>query len=111
MRHQFDLLEEALGALRGAFWRERPFEWMRAFVLGPVCRPDRLGVSSAVRALGLEPESYGPLLGLFRSGAWTADSLRRRWHARLTLVERTVELGDYPHSLTRPFTRAHQRWA
>jgi hypothetical protein len=89
--HQFDLLERALGALRGAFSRERPFEWMRTFGLGLICRPDRLGVSSAVRALGLEPESYGSMLELFRSGAWTANSLRARWHTWLAGLPMLME--------------------
>lgn len=48
-----------------------------------ICRPDRLGVSSAVRVLGLEPGSYESLVSLFHSGAWTAESLRRRWHTWL----------------------------
>lgn len=83
MYHQFEFLERALSALRGAFSRKRAFEWFSTFVLGLICRPDRLGVASVMRALGLEPEAYGSLVELLRSGAWTAESLRRRWHAWL----------------------------
>ena len=41
-------------------------------------RADSLGVTSTVRALALEPQSYDSLLGLFRSGAWSSSSLRER---------------------------------
>lgn len=81
MYHQFEFIEGAIGALRGAFARGRAFEWLRTYVLGLICRSDTLGVSSAVRSLGLEPEAYGSLVDLFRSTAWTADSLRREWYA------------------------------
>lgn len=84
MYHRFEFLERALGALRGAFSRRRPFEWLRTFVLGLVCRPDALGVSSVLRAFGLRGESYDSLASLFRSGAWDADGLRRRWYAWLS---------------------------
>ena len=96
MYHQFEFLERALAALRGAFSRERAFEWFSTFVLGLICRPDRLGVSSVVRALGVEPESYDSLVALFRSGAWTADSLRRRWHAWLAGLPLLTEYAGRP---------------
>jgi hypothetical protein len=70
MPSRFWFLEGVLRRLRGEFSRKRSFDWFRTFVLGPV---SRLGVPSAARELGLEPESYGSLVALFRSGAWTAD--------------------------------------
>ena len=94
--HQFRFLESALSALRGAFSREAPFAWLRVFVLGMICRCDALGVSSAVRALRLEPQAYGSLLELFRSSAWSAESLRRRWYAWLARLPMLLEYAGRP---------------
>jgi len=81
--HHFESCEAILAGLRGAFTRQRTFEWFSTFVVGTICRPDDLGVSSVVRALGLEPQAYGSLNGLFRSGAWSSGSLTDGWERQV----------------------------
>lgn len=80
---KFEELEKSLECLRDAFSRRQTFEWMRAFVLGSICRTDDLGIAAVVRGLELDAASYECLLHLFRSDAWTADSLRENWWAYL----------------------------
>ena len=81
MYHHFDFLERVLGRLRPAFTREAAFSWFSAQVLGMAAGGDGMGVTSTVRALGLEAQSYDSLLDLFRSSAWSTASLRPAWYA------------------------------
>lgn len=80
MYHHFDFAERVLGRLRPAFSRDATFRWFSAQVLGMAAGGDGMGVTSTVRALGLEQQSYDSLLDLFRSSAWSAASLRGRWY-------------------------------
>lgn len=79
--HHFDYLERTLGRLRPAFSREATFGWFSAQVLGMAAGGDGMGVTSTVRALGLEPQSYESLIGLFRSTAWSSASLQAAWRS------------------------------
>lgn len=90
--HHFEFAERVLGGLRPAFTREATFGWFSAQVLGMATCGDGMGVTSTVRALGLEAQSYDSLLGMFRSGAWSSASLRRAWYAT---VAAEAALLDY----------------
>ena len=79
MYHHFDFIERLLGRLAPAFSRRAAFGWFSAQVLAMAAGGDGMGVTSTVRALGLEAQSYDSLLDLFRSSAWSAASLRRAW--------------------------------
>ena len=77
--HQFEFVEAALDATRPAFSDARCFEWFRTYALGQICHKDELGVSSAVRALGTDANSYNSMLHIFRSEAWSSGSLGDAW--------------------------------
>ena len=65
--------------LRPAFTRTRTFIWC-AVVLAAMCvRTDLLGVTSLVRALGLQRHCYDRLLDFFHSRAIKLDGLTRLW--------------------------------
>ena len=55
--------------LRSACARTRTFLWMSLCLAGMTVRKDLLGVTSIVRALGLEPACYDRLLDFFHSSA------------------------------------------
>jgi len=55
--------------LRSACARTRTFLWMSLCLAGMTVRKDLLGVTSIVRALGLEPACYDRLLDFFHSAA------------------------------------------
>src|ERR1039457_747029 len=71
--------------LRSACARSRTFLWMSLCLAGFSTRKDLLGVTSIVRALGLEPACYDRLLDFFHSPALDLDKLT---HARCALVFR-----------------------
>jgi hypothetical protein len=67
--------------LRSACARTRTFLWMSLCLAGMTTRKDLLGVTSIVRALGLEPACYDRLLDFFHSPALDLDNLTRAWCA------------------------------
>ena len=69
--------------LQPACARTRTFLWMSLCLAGMTIRKDLLGVTSIVRALGLEPACYDRLLDFFHSPALDLDKLTRAWCALL----------------------------
>ena len=67
--------------LRPACARTRTFLWMSLCLAGMSVRKDLLGVTSIVRAIGLEPACYDRLLDFFHSPALDLDKLTGAWCA------------------------------
>jgi hypothetical protein len=65
--------------LRPAFSRTRTFVWFAVALAAACVRSDLLGVTSLVRALGLQERCYDRLLDCFHSPALDLDALTRRW--------------------------------
>lgn len=65
--------------LRPACSRTRSFFWLAATLAGLCIRPDLLGVTSIIRALGLREVCYKRLLAFFHSTAINADTLAMTW--------------------------------
>jgi DDE superfamily endonuclease len=88
--------------LRPACARTRTFLWMSLCLAGITTRKDLLGVTSIVRALGLEPACYDRLLDFFHSPALDLDKLTHAWSALLFRLDpgilrvngRAVLVGD-----------------
>jgi hypothetical protein len=70
---------DAIYLLRPAFSRLRTFMWFAICVAGLTVRTDKLGVTSVVRALGLQEKCYGPLLDSFHSSAIKLDQMSTLW--------------------------------
>jgi len=73
-----------VGPLRPACARRRTFLWMCVVLMGFCVREDLLGVTSFVRALGLNAMFYDRLLDFFHSGALDVGRLSALWAALVT---------------------------
>jgi hypothetical protein len=88
--------------LRPACARNRTFLWMCVVLMGFCVREDLLGVTSFVRALGLDAMFYDRLLDFFHSPALDVNRLSALWAALVTRTHpgalrcrgRFVLLGD-----------------
>ena len=65
--------------LRPAFSRTRTFIWFAVALAATCVRGDLLGVTSLVRAMGLQERCYDRLLDCFHSRALNLDALTRLW--------------------------------
>ena len=95
-------VETLLKSLRPAFSRQATFAWLGVVFAGFVMRADAYGVSSIVRALGLDPLCYGCLVNFFHSTAWDVETFLtcwRQWWVREDMAHRVggriVFIGDH----------------
>jgi hypothetical protein len=65
--------------LKPAFARLRTFLWFVICLIGITIRPDRLGVTSIVRAIGLKEHCYDRILDFFHSSAMNITTVTRLW--------------------------------
>lgn len=65
--------------LKPAFTRTRTFLWFAAALAATCVRGDLVGVTSLVRALGLQAYCYDRLLDWFHSRAFDLEALTRHW--------------------------------
>ena len=65
--------------LKPAFSRTRTFLWFATCVIGLIVRKDLAGVTSIVRALGLQCKYYDRLLDFFHSNAVNRNKLAQLW--------------------------------
>jgi len=71
---------------RPACSRLRTFLWLSACLIGITIRGDLLGVTSIVRALGLQEYCYDRLLDFFHSKSLNLEKLTRIWTALILRV-------------------------
>ena len=65
--------------LKPAFNRTTTFLWFASILAGFIIRADLMGVSSVIRALGLQKGYYERLLAFFHSQAVSLDNLTHLW--------------------------------
>lgn len=79
---------DIVSQLRPAFSRSSTFLWFAASLAAVCVRPDLRGVTSFVRALGLQRRCYERFLDFFHSSAVKLPELRASWTATvLTLLK------------------------
>ena len=79
-----------VGGLRSACARTQTFLWMALCLAGITIRKDLLGVTSIVRALGLDPACYDRLLDFFHSPALDLNKLTSAWCALVFRVHPAI---------------------
>lgn len=80
--------------LRPACSRLRTFLWLVIALAGICCRPDRLGVTSLVRALRLSADAYHRLLHMFHSPAIQLELLTTLWVRLVLKMFRPLQVGS-----------------
>ena len=82
-------LNEALMSFRSCFSRKNAFNWFVIAIMGFIVRGDKLGITSIIRELNLDPKFYITFLQFFRSSAWRLEALIKQW---IKLVTESVEI-------------------
>ena len=97
----FRFIEKILVGFRPCFSRRAAFRWFVVVIVGLMLRSDRLGVTSIIRDLALDPSGYESLIHFFRSTAWDAGKIRDKWYRILVskapllrIHGRVVLIGD-----------------
>lgn len=72
-------IENILCHFENCFSRKAAFRWFVAIIIGLMLRSDKLGVTSIIRDLALNPGCYDSILHFFRASSWSLDEIRKRW--------------------------------
>lgn len=75
----WNLIDRILSDFRNLFSRQASFEWFVVIVMGLMVRTDSLGITSIIRELSLNPESYTTMNHFFRSNSWKIENLIAYW--------------------------------
>lgn len=73
-------IDEILNCFQSCFSRKAAFHWFVILVIGLMLRSDHLGVTSVIRVLAIQQDSYEAMLHFFRSSSWSLDELRLKWY-------------------------------
>lgn len=74
-----NFIDKILCSFESCFSRKATFQWFVVIVMGLMLRSDKLGLTSVIRDLALQPDSYLSMLHFFRASSWSLDAVRKRW--------------------------------
>ena len=72
-------IDESLMKFNVCFSRVAAFRWFVTIVVGLMVCTEHMGVTSIIRALGINPIFYPSMLHFFRASSWTLESVQRVW--------------------------------
>lgn len=72
-------IDKILCSFESCFSRKAAFQWFVVIVVGLMLRSDKLGLTSVIRDLALQQDSYLSMLHFFRASSWALDEMRQRW--------------------------------
>jgi hypothetical protein len=81
--------------LRPSCSRVRTYLWLVVTLVGLCTRPDRAGVTSFIRGLGLAPAAYHRILHFFHSPAVDLDRLTTLWARLVVRIFSPLQVGSY----------------
>ena len=90
-----NFIENVLCYFESCFSRKAAFNWFVTITIGLMLRSDKLGVTSVIRDLALNPGCYDSMLHFFRASSWSLEEIRKRWFSAVRLYAPLYREGDY----------------
>ena len=90
-----NFIENVLCYFESCFSRRAAFNWFVTITIGLMLRSDKLGVTSVIRDLVLNPGCYDSLLHFFRASSWSLEDIRKRWFSAVRLYAPLYKEGNY----------------
>jgi hypothetical protein len=75
----WEYIDENIKKFKDNFRCEAAFGWFVVIIVGLMVREDHLGVTSIIRALGLNPEMYETMVHFFRATSWRLSEIKKTW--------------------------------
>ena len=90
-----NFIENVLCYFESCFSRKAAFNWFVTITIGLMLRSDKLGVTSVIRDLALNPGCYDSMLHFFRASSWSLEEIRKRWFSAVKLYAPLYKEGNY----------------
>lgn len=94
-------IENILSCFKTSFSRTAAYRWFVTIIIGIMVRTDKLGLTSVIRDLMLNPKAYESMMHFFRASSWSLTQIRFCWYATVKkhanlfrICDRTVLIGD-----------------
>lgn len=90
-----NFIENVLCYFESCFSRKAAFNWFVTITIGLMLCSDKLGVTSVIRDLALNPGCYDSLLHFFRASSRSLEEIRKCWFTAFKLYAPLYREGDY----------------
>ena len=90
-----NFIENILCHFKSCFSRRAAFHWFVTITIGFMLRSDKLGVTSVIRDLALNPGCYDSMLHFFRASSWSLADIRRHWYSAVREYAPLYKEGDF----------------
>ena len=94
-------IEKFLLCFKGQFSRIAAFKWFSVIVLGFMLRTEKLGITSVLRALSIDPRNYESIMHFFRADSWNLQGIQKCWYETVAryiplfkVEKRMIIVGD-----------------
>ena len=74
-----EYIEKILNNFKFCFSRQPAYQWFVVITLGLMVRSDKLGTTSIIRDLALNPKLYETMNHFFRASSWKLSDIRQKW--------------------------------
>jgi hypothetical protein len=74
-----EYIEKILKNFKSCFSRQSAFQWFAVIIVGLMTRSDKLGTTSIIRDLALNPRLYETMNHFFRASSWNLKSIKLKW--------------------------------
>ena len=91
-----NFIENILCHFKPCFSRRAAFRWFAVITIGLMIRSDKLGVTSIIRDLALNPGCYDSILHFFRASSWSLADIRKRWFSAVWQYAPLYREGNLP---------------
>lgn len=74
-----EYIDKILNNFKSCFSRQAAFQWFATIIVGLMIRSDKLGTTSIVRDLALNPKLYVTMNHFFRASSWELEAIVAKW--------------------------------
>jgi hypothetical protein len=74
-----EYIDKILKNFKSCFSRQSAFQWFVVIIVGLMIRSDKLGTTSVIRDLALNPKLYETMNHFFRASSWSLESIKLKW--------------------------------
>ena len=74
-----EYIDKILNHFKSCFSRQSAFQWFVVIIVGLMIRSDKLGTTSIIRDLALNPKLYETMNHFFRASSWSLESIKLKW--------------------------------
>lgn len=90
-----EYIEKILNNFKSCFSRQSAFHWFVVIIVGLMIRSDKLGTTSIIRDLALNPKLYETMNHFFRASSWKLHAIKLKWFEVVASSSSLYKEEDY----------------